>query len=127
MNGFLVRVLLTAASLWLAALILPGMHLEGVWTVLGAALLLGVVNAFIRPLVVVLTLPLTILTLGLFLLVVNAMMLGLVSWFLAGFHLGGFWSAIFGALLVSLFGWIGNTFIGDDGRYELIVFQRRER
>jgi len=124
MNGFLVRMLITAVSLWLAALIVPGMHLAGTLTVLGAALVLGVVNAFVRPVVILLTLPLTILTLGLFLLVVNAMMLGLVSVLFQGFTLGGFWSAIFGALFVSFFSWLGSAFIGESGRYEVIVMRR---
>jgi putative membrane protein len=127
MNGFLVRMLITAIALWLAALIVPGMELAGVGTVLGAALLLGVVNAFVRPLVILLTLPLTILTLGLFLLVVNAMMLGLVSVVFQGFTLGGFWSAMFGAIFVSVFSWFGSTFIGPSGRYEVIVVRSRER
>jgi putative membrane protein len=127
MNGFLVRMLITAVALWLAALIVPAMDLEGIGTVLGAALLLGVVNAFVRPLVILLTLPLTILTLGLFLLVVNAMMLGLVSVVFQGFTLGGFWSAMFGAIFVSVFSWLGSTFIGPSGRYEVIVVRSRER
>ncbi|MFU8822251.1 MAG: phage holin family protein [Gammaproteobacteria bacterium] len=125
MNGFLVRMLITAISLWLAALVVPGMDLQGLGTVLGAALLLGIVNAFVRPVVILLTLPLTILTLGLFLLVVNAMMLGLVSVMFQGFTLGGFWSAIFGAIFVSFFGWLASAFIGESGRYELIVMRRR--
>jgi|SRR6056297_2647103 len=124
MNGFLVRMLITAVSLWLAALIVPGMQLAGTLTVLGAALVLGIVNAFVRPVVVLLTLPLTIVTLGLFLLVVNAMMLGLVSLLFEGFTLGGFWSAIFGALFVSFFSWLGAAFIGESGRYEVIVMRR---
>jgi putative membrane protein len=125
MNGFLVRMLITAISLWLAALVVPGMDLQGLGTVLGAALLLGIVNAFVRPVVILLTLPLTILTLGLFLLVVNAMMLGLVSMMFQGFTLGGFWSAIFGAIFVSFFGWLASAFIGESGRYEVIVMKRR--
>jgi putative membrane protein len=125
MNGFLVRMLITAISLWLAALVVPGMDLQGLGTVLGAALLLGIVNAFVRPVVILLTLPLTILTLGLFLLVVNAMMLGLVSIVFQGFTLGGFWSAIFGAIFVSFFGWLASAFIGESGRYEVIVMRRR--
>lgn len=124
MNGFLVRMVIAAISLWLAALIVPGMHLEGAGTVLGAALLLGIVNAFVRPVVILLTLPLTILTLGLFLLVVNAMMLGLVSVVFQGFTLGGFWSAIFGAIFVSFFGWLASAFIGQSGRYEVIVIRK---
>jgi len=125
MNGFLVRMLITAISLWLAALVVPGMDLQGLGTVLGAALLLGIVNAFVRPVVILLTLPLTILTLGLFLLVVNAMMLGLVSMMFQGFTLGGFWSAIFGAIFVSFFGWLASAFVGESGRYEVIVMKRR--
>lgn len=124
MNGILVRMLITAISLWLAAMIVPGMHLRGIGTVLGAALLLGIVNAFIRPLVILLTLPLTILTLGLFLLVVNAMMLGLVSVLFQGFTLGGFWSAIFGAIFVSFFSWLASAFIGKSGRYEVMIVKR---
>lgn len=124
MNGFLVRMAITAISLWLAALLVPGMQLQGLGTVLGAALLLGIVNAFVRPVVILLTLPLTIVTLGLFLLVVNAMMLALVSVVFAGFTLGGFWSAIFGALFVSFFSWLASAFIGHSGRYEVIVVRR---
>lgn len=124
MTGFLVRMLITAVSLWLAALIVPGMDLQGVGTVLGAALLLGIVNAFVRPVVVLLTLPLTILTLGLFLLVVNAMMLGLVSVMFTGFTLGGFWSAMLGAVFVSFFSWLGSAFIGRNGRYEVLIVRR---
>jgi putative membrane protein len=124
MNGFLVRMLITAISLWLAAMVVPGMKLAGLGTVLGAALLLGIVNAVVRPIVILLTLPLTILTLGLFLLVVNAMMLALVSVVFAGFSLGGFWSAIFGAIFVSFFSWLASAFIGTSGRYEVIVMRR---
>lgn len=124
MNGFLVRMLITAISLWLAALVVPGMHLAGFGTVLGAALVLGIVNAFVRPIVVLLTLPLTIITLGLFLLVVNAMMLGLVSAMFSGFSISGFWSAIFGAIFVSFFSWLASAFIGPTGRYEVMVVRR---
>lgn len=124
MNGFLVRMAITAVALWLAGHIVPGMDLGGVGTVLGAALLLGIVNAFVRPVVVLLTLPLTILTLGLFLLVVNAMMLGLVSMVFEDFTLGGFWSAFFGAIFVSFFSWLASAFIGKNGRYEVIVIRR---
>jgi putative membrane protein len=125
MNGFLVRMAITAVSLWLAALIVPGMHLQGAVTVLGSALLLGIVNAFVRPVVVLLTLPLTIVTLGLFLLVVNAMMLGLVAVVFPGFTLDGFWAAVLGALFVGFFGWLASAFIGTSGRYEVILTRRQ--
>jgi putative membrane protein len=124
MQGLLIRWAITAISLWLASKVVPGMHIAGAGTMLGAAVLLGLVNALVRPLVVLLTLPLTIVTLGLFLLVVNAAMLGLVASLLDGFVLGGFWSALFGAVFVSLFSWLGAAFIGDSGRYEVIVVRR---
>lgn len=124
MQGFLIRWLITAVSLWLAAKMVPGMQISGAGTMLGAALLLGLVNALVRPVVILLTLPLTIVTLGLFLLVVNAAMLGLVAAMLDGFVLTGFWSALFGAVFVSLFSWVGAAFIGDSGRYEVMVVRR---
>ena len=126
MNGFLLRLAITAAALWLASVIVPGMGFASGWTLLWAALILGVVNALIRPILVILTLPLTILTLGLFLLVVNAAMLGLVAAMLDGFTLSGFWSALFGALLVSIFSGIASNFVGPSGRYEVLVISRRD-
>ena len=124
MQGLLIRWAITAISLWLASKVVPGMQISGAGTMLGAAVLLGLVNALVRPLIILLTLPLTIVTLGLFLLVVNAAMLGLVASLLDGFVLGGFWSALFGAVFVSLFSWVGAAFIGDSGRYEMIVVRR---
>jgi putative membrane protein len=124
MQGLLIRWAITALSLWLASKVVPGMHITGAGTMLGAAVLLGLVNALVRPVVVLLTLPLTVITLGLFLLVVNAAMLGLVASMLEGFVLGGFWSALFGAIFVSLFSWLAAAFIGDSGRYEVMVIRR---
>jgi len=79
MIGLWLRLLVVALGLWLASALVPGIEVQGLWTLLGAALLLGIVNAVVRPLLVILTLPITLLTLGLFLLVVNAAMLGLVA------------------------------------------------
>ncbi len=124
MQGFLVRLLITAFAMWLASVIVPGMSFAGGWALLWAALLLGIVNALVRPLVVLLTLPLTILTLGIFLLVVNAAMLGLVAAMLDGFQLAGFWSALFGSLLISIFSAVGSNFIGPSGHYEVMVVRR---
>ena len=108
MTGFLLRLLIGALSLWLAAAIVPGMQITGVGTLFLAALLLGLVNAVVRPIFILLTLPLTLLTLGLFLLVVNAAMLGLVAAMLDGFLLDGFFAAVLGSLIVSLTGWLGS-------------------
>ncbi|HET9446237.1 MAG TPA: phage holin family protein, partial [Steroidobacteraceae bacterium] len=88
---------------------------------LGAALLLGIVNAIVRPIAVILTLPLTLLTLGLFLLVVNAAMLGLVAALLAGFQISGFWTALGGSLIVSLTGWVASGLIGNNGKFQVIT------
>jgi len=124
MNGFLVRLIITAFAMWLASVIVPGMAFASGWTLLVAALLLGIVNALIRPIVVLLTLPLTVLTLGLFLLVVNAAMLGLVAAMLDGFQLSGFWSALFGSVLISIFSGFASNFIGPSGHYEVMVVRR---
>jgi putative membrane protein len=124
-TGFLLRVLVTALGLWLASEIVSGIHVSGVTTLLGAALLLGIVNAVVRPLLIVLTLPITVITLGLFLLVINAGMLGLVAWVFDRFVIAGFWPAIFGAIIVSLTAWFASWFIGPRGRVEVIHARRR--
>jgi putative membrane protein len=116
MTGFLLRAVITAIGLWLATVWVPGVHMDGVGTLLLAGVLLGVVNAVVRPIAFILTLPITILTLGLFLLVLNAAMVGLVAWILPGFHLpGGFKAALLTAIIVWLTGWVGSWFIGHRG------------
>jgi putative membrane protein len=124
--GFIIRMLITALGLWLAARLVPGVRIDGGATLLLASLLLGVVNAFVRPVVVFLTFPITLVTLGLFLWVINAAMFGLVAWFLSSFQVAGLGSALLGAAIVSVTGWIGSSFVGPSGRYELLVV-RQER
>jgi putative membrane protein len=126
MNGFLLRLAISAIGLWLATVLVPGVEIDTTWTLIFAALWLGIVNALVRPIVLLLTLPITLVTLGLFILVVNAAMFALVASLLSGFHIGGFWSALFGALVVSITSWLGSWFIGPRGRYEVIVVQRRQ-
>lgn len=121
MTGFLLRVAIVALGLWLATYLLPGLHFDSPGYLLAAALLLGIVNAIVRPIAVVLTLPLTLLSLGLFLLVVNAAMLGLVALLLSGFQISGFWTAVGGALIVSLTGWVASGLIGNNGRVEVMA------
>ncbi len=125
MRGFILRMLVTAAGLAVAAWLVPGIAFSGPGTLLLAALLLGIVNALIRPFVIVLTLPITILTFGLFLLVINAAMFGLVAWLLDGFAVSGFFAALFGWLIVSLVSWFASYYIGPQGRYQVIVIERR--
>lgn len=121
--GFLVRVLINAAAIYVVALIVPGIEVDGFTTALGAGLVLGLVNAIVRPILIVLTLPVTLLTLGLFLLVLNGLCLWLTSLLVKGFQVHGFWSAVFGALLVSVVSWLLTAFVSDRGRIVVITHQ----
>lgn len=120
MAGFILRGLIAALGLWAATALLDGVQIDTSITLVLAGLLLGVMNAVIRPFALLLSLPALLLTLGLFLLVVNAAMLGLVALLLPGFHIAGFWTAIGAALIVSVVSWVGSWFIGARGRVEII-------
>jgi putative membrane protein len=122
--GFLIRLAIGAFGLWLADQLLGGIRIEGTATLVVAALLYGVVNAVVRPLAIVLTLPITVVTLGLFLLVVNAAMFGLVAALLDGFHVAGFGAALLGSIVVGLTGWVASWYIGPKGRFEVLVVRR---
>jgi len=111
-------------GLYLASYLLPGVEISGTSTFILAAILLGLANGIVRPVAFVLTLPLTIVTLGLFLFVLNAAMFGLVAAVLDNFSVAGFWSAIFGAIIVSITSTIASWYIGPDGRYEVFVVRR---
>jgi len=116
MTGFLLRAALAALGLWLATRWVAGVRIDDPTTLVLAALLLGVVNAIVRPIVFILTLPITLVTLGLFLLVLNAAMVALVAWILPGFHLyGGFRAALLTWLIVWVTGLIGSMLIGQRG------------
>jgi putative membrane protein len=110
---FLIRAAFAALGLWLAARIVPGVRVRDVGTLALAAVLLGVVNAFVRPIVFVLTLPLTVVTLGLFLLIVNALMILLVSALLRGFEVHGLMAGILAAIVTGLTSWIGHMLLRD--------------
>ena len=124
MLGFLLRAAIVALGLWLATLWVPGVYIDGPSTLVLAGILLGVVNSIIRPIAIVLTLPMTILTLGLFLLVINAGMVALVAWMLPGMRVAGFGSAFWAALIVSLTSMVGSWFIGPKGKFDIIVKRR---
>lgn len=102
LGGFFIHWAITAFSMWVASLVFSGMRFSGTAAVLWSALLLGLANAVLRPLLVFLTLPLTFLTLGFFLLVINALMLQLVAKIVGGFELSGFWTAFFASLFISI-------------------------
>jgi putative membrane protein len=124
MTGFLLRWAISALGLWLADQVLDGLSFDSPAALAAAALLLGIVNAVVRPLAVLFTLPFTLVTLGFFLLVVNAAMLGLVAWLLDGFHIADFWSALAGWLIISLTSWVASGFVGQRGTVEVIVVRR---
>lgn len=124
MTGFLLRTLIGALGLWLAQQIVTGIDVASTGTLIAAAFLLGIANAVVRPVLIILTLPITIVTLGLFLLVINAAMLGLVALILPGFYIAGFWPALFAALIVGITGWIASWFIGPRGRVETLRMRR---
>jgi putative membrane protein len=126
MTGILIRTLITMLGLALASAIVPGVDLLGTGSLIIAALLLSLVNAFVRPIAFLLTFPLTIVTLGLFIFVLNAAMFGLVAVMLRDFQVAGFWSALFGSIIVSLTSTVASWFIGPDGRYEVYVVRRRD-
>ena len=116
--GFIVRVLVNAAVIALAAALVPGLHLAGAMPALLAGLVLGLINALVRPVLVVLTLPLTLLTLGLFLLVLNGICLALTAWLVPGFDIDGFLPAVLGALVISVVSGVLTAFLSDRGRFE---------
>ena len=109
MTGILLRGVFAAVGLWVASFIVHGLAFRDGQTVLVAGLVLGLVNAFLRPILVILTLPITIVTLGLFLLVINAAMVALVAKLLPGMHVAGFGAALLTAIIVSVVGWIGGA------------------
>jgi putative membrane protein len=116
-----------AIGLWLASQIVPGVEIRSTGALIAAALLLGIVNAFVRPILVILTLPITLLTLGLFLLVINGLMIELVSHFLGGFVVVGLWPAILTALVVAVTSWLMSGFIGPQGRIEVVTVRHYGR
>ena len=124
MQGFFLRTLITILGLLLASAIIPGVTINGTGSVILAAILLGLVNGVVRPIAFLLTLPITILTLGLFLFILNAAMFGLVAAMLDNFVVAGFWSAVFGSLVVSFTSTIASWYIGPDGRVDVIVVRR---
>jgi putative membrane protein len=119
MIGFVFRAVIAALGLWIATRWVRGIYIDTPTTLVLAGALLGVVNAFVRPIAVILTFPFTVLTIGLFLLVVNAAMLGLVALLLPGFHIDGFGAAFLAALIVSITGWLGSLLFGNRAKVEL--------
>ena len=112
MLRFIVQAIVTALGLWLSAKVVPGVDFTSTGSLVAAAVILGLVNAIVRPIMVILTLPLTIVTFGLFLLVVNAAMIGLTAMFLGGFVVDGLWAGIGAAIVTGVVSWLAGAFIG---------------
>ena len=109
---FIIRLVINMVAILMISHLFPKMiRVDGFMAALVAAFLLGIVNAIVRPILVLLTLPITIVTLGLFLLVINGLMLWLVSAVVRGFYVSGFWGAVFGSILISIVSWILSRFL----------------
>lgn len=115
MNGIFIRWLTLTVAIVLTSYLLDGIHISGFFSALLAAAMLGILNAFLRPIALVLTLPINILSLGFFTFVINALMLKMASGIIAGFDVTGFWTAIFGSLFISIISWLLNSFINERG------------
>lgn len=127
MKGLLLRWLILTFAIMTAAYLFSGIHVSGFGTALFAALILGILNAFFRPILFILTLPINVLTLGLFTFVINALLLMMTSGVIGGLVVDGFGSALFGSLIISLVSWLLSSFINDKGRVESIDIELRRR
>jgi putative membrane protein len=127
MQGLVIRWLVSAVALYLTSLIVRGIEIQGFVPLLFAAVTIGILNAVVRPIILLLTLPLNLLTLGLFTLVVNAFMLWMASRVVIGFEVHGFWAALGGWLVMSLFTFLINLLIGESGRIEVVTWRRTVR
>lgn len=126
MKGILIRWFILTAAIVSASYVIPGIEVRDVSSAFFAAAILGVLNAFVRPVLFLLTLPLTILSFGLFLFVINALMLKMASGMIPGFHVYGLGSAILGSLVISVVNWFLSSFVSDRGRIERRDYIRRD-
>ena len=122
MSGILIRWLTSTGAIILASYLLNGIHVEGFLAAFLAAAMLGILNALFRPIALLITLPINVLTLGLFTFVINALMLKMASGVISGFDVHGFGSAIVGSLMVSIISWLLNSFIDKHGAWRYIDF-----
>ena len=125
MKGIVLRWLILTLGIMVAAYLIEGIEVRGFASALFAAALLGILNAFFRPILIILTLPINILTLGLFTFVINALLLMMASGVIGGFEVRGFWPAFFGSLVISLISWLLSSFINEQGRVGYIDLKKR--
>lgn len=123
MKEFLLRWFVTTVSVLGATWLIPGLRCDTPGALLGAALLLGIINALVRPVLLLLSLPFIIVTMGLFILVINALLVLFVSKVIPGFHVAGFWTALFSGIVIGLFNWILSSFFrSSDGRIHPVTY-----
>jgi len=125
MKGLLIRFLVTGTAVLLTAEIIPGIEVESPSAGIAAVILLALLNALVRPVLYLLSLPFIVVTLGLFMVVINALLLLLVSSLVEGFVVQGFWPAVWGAVLISVVSTVLNLFISEEGRVEIVVHRRK--
>ncbi len=126
MTGLFIRWLVLTAAIMFTSYVLDGIHVGGFFSAFWAAAILGILNAFFRPILIVLTLPINILSFGLFTFVINALLLKMTSGVIAGFDVYGFWSAVFGSLIISVVSWLLSSFINERGHVEYIDLKKRD-
>ena len=120
--GILIRWIILTIAIIAASYLLEGIHISGFFSAFFAAAALGILNALFRPILLILTLPINVLTLGLFTFIINALMLKMASGVIPGFEVHGFWTAIIGSLIISVISWLLNSFISDRGRVERVEY-----
>lgn len=125
MRGLLIRFVVTGIAVLVASEVVPGISLDSLSAGIAAAVVLALLNALVRPVLYLLTLPFIIVTLGLFMVIVNALVLQLAAWLVKGFHVEGFWASILGAVLISVVSTVLNLFISERGTVEVITARPR--
>jgi putative membrane protein len=123
MKEFLLRWFVTTLAVLGATWLIPGLSYDTTGTLLGAALLLGIINALVRPVLLLLSLPFIIVTMGFFILVINALLILFVSKVIPGFHVAGFWTALFAGIIIGLFSWVLSSFFrASDGSVHPVTY-----
>lgn len=127
MRGFVLRLVVTGIAVLAASEIVPGIRIDSFASGLVGVFVLAILNALIRPILYLLSAPFILVTLGLFMVVINALMLELASTFVSGFHVAGFWSAVGGAILISFVSGLMNLMVSEQGRVDMVMTSPRER
>lgn len=124
MRGLLIRFVITGVAVFLATQIVPGIEAQSPTAGIAAVLVLALLNALVRPVLYLFSLPFILVTLGLFMILINALLLHLVAWLVKGFIVDGFWPSVWGALLISLVSSILNLWVSEEGRVQVVVHRR---